>query len=494
MVAPELVLADPETIAKYQPVIGLEVHIQLKTNTKIFSPSSHEFGNAPNTQTDPVVLGLPGALPVLNRQAVAQGIRAALAVNCRINRKSVFARKNYFYPDLPKGYQISQFDEPLAEDGWVDIELEDGTKKRIGVTRLHLEEDAGKNTHDGYRDSDRYSYVDLNRAGAPLAEIVSEPDMRSAEEAFAYLTALKQLVQFSGASDCDMEKGQLRCDANISVMLKGQEEFGTRAEIKNVNSFRFVKMAIEYEIARQVAIVDAGGTIVQETRLFNNTTGETSSMRSKEEAHDYRYFPEPDLPPLIVEDEWLTEIRDAMPELPPAKRKRFVEDYGISEYDATVLIASRAISDYFETAATASGDAKTTAKFVQGDLAGALNAAEKSITDSPISAERLAELVKLRSDGTLSSKLAKEVFAKMFENGKSAPEIIESEGLKQISDTGELEKIIDEIIANNMRQVETYRGGKTGVLGFFVGQVMKATRGQANPKAVNELLTKKLAG
>ena len=494
MVAPELVLADPETIAKYQPVIGLEVHVQLKTNTKIFSPSSHEFGNDANTQTDPVVLGLPGALPVLNRQAVAQGIRASIAVNCRINRKSVFARKNYFYPDLPKGYQISQFDEPLAEDGWVDIELEDGTKKRIGVTRLHLEEDAGKNTHDGYRDSDSYSYVDLNRAGAPLAEIVSEPDMRSAEEAFAYLTALKQLVKFSGASDCDMEKGQLRCDANISVRLKGQEEFGTRAEVKNVNSFRFVKMAIEYEIARQVAIVDAGGTIVQETRLFNNTTGETSSMRSKEEAHDYRYFPEPDLPPLIVEDAWLTKIRDAMPELPPAKRKRFVEDYGISEYDATVLIASREISDYFETAATASRDAKTTAKFVQGDLAGALNAAEKSIGESPISAEGLAELVKLRSDGTLSSKLAKEVFAKMFESGKSATEIIESEGLKQISDTGELEKIIDEIIANNMRQVETYRGGKTGVLGFFVGQVMKATRGQANPKAVNELLNKKLAG
>lgn len=494
MVAPEIVLADPETIAKYQPVIGLEVHVQLKTNTKIFSPSSHEFGNDPNTQTDPVVLGLPGALPVLNRQAVAQGIRASLAVNCRINRKSVFARKNYFYPDLPKGYQISQFDEPLAENGWVDIELEDGTKKRIGVTRLHLEEDAGKNTHDGFRDSDSFSYVDLNRAGAPLAEIVSEPDMRSAEEAFAYLTAIKQLVQFSGASDCDMEKGQLRCDANVSVMIKGQEEFGTRAEVKNVNSFRFVKMAIEFEIARQVAHIEAGGTVVQETRLFNNTTGETSSMRSKEEAHDYRYFPEPDLPPLIVEDEWLAEIRDAMPELPPAKRQRFVDDYGLSEYDATVLIASKEVSDFFETAATASGDPKTTANFVQGDLLGALNTAEKSITESPISAEGMAELVKLRGDGTLSSKLAKEVFLKMFETGKSASDIIESEGLKQISDTGELEKIIDEIIAKNAGQVATYRGGKTGVLGFFVGQVMKATRGQANPKAVNELLLKKLAG
>ena len=494
MLATEVVLADLETIAKYEVVIGLEVHVQLKTATKIFSPSSHEFGNDPNTQTDPVVLGLPGALPVLNRAAVEQGIRASLAINCRINRKSVFARKNYFYPDLPKGYQISQFDEPLAERGWVDIELEDGTAKRIGVTRLHLEEDAGKNTHDGYRDSDQYSYVDLNRAGAPLAEIVSEPDMRSSDEAFAYLTALKQLVQFSGASDCDMEKGQLRCDVNISVRPKGQKELGTRAEVKNVNSFRFAKAAIEYEIARQVAIVEGGGTIVQETRLFNNATGETTSMRSKEEAHDYRYFPEPDLPPLIVDDKWLAEIRDSMPELPPAKRKRFVDEYGVSEYDARVLIASKDTSDFFETAAKLSGDPKLVANWVQGELTGALNAAEKSVADSPISAESLAELLKLLADGTLSSKLAKDVFGKMFASGKSAAEIIEAEGLKQISDTGELEKIIDGIIAANPGQVETYRGGKTGILAFFVGQVMKATRGQANPKAVNELLVKKLAG
>ncbi len=488
-----LPIADPDTIAKYEPVIGLEVHVQLKTQTKIFSPSSHEFGNEANTQTDPVVLGLPGALPVLNRDAVAQGVRASLAINCKINRKSVFARKNYFYPDLPKGYQISQFDEPLAGHGFIDIDLEDGTRKRIGVTRLHLEEDAGKTIHDGFRDSDQYSYVDLNRAGAPLAEIVSEPDMRSAEEAFAYLTEVKQALEFAGVSDCDMEKGQLRCDANVSVRPKGQEEFGVKAEIKNVNSFRYVRMAIEFEIARQVAVIEAGGQVRQETRLFNNTTGETSSMRSKEEAHDYRYFPEPDLPPLLVSEEWERSIAETMPELPRRKRERLASEYGISDYDARVLALSVETADYFEIAAKASGDAKTTANWVQGDLAGALNGAGKTITESPVSAENLAEMVKLLGDGTLSSKLAKEVFAKMFESGRTASEIIEAEGLKQISDSGALEAMIDEILANNPKQVETYRGGKTGILGFFVGQVMKQTKGQANPAMVNELLTKKLA-
>ena len=494
MAAADVLIADPETVAKYEPVIGLEVHVQLKTITKIFSGSSHEFGNEPNTQTDPVVLGLPGALPVLNRAVVEQGVRASLAINCRVNRKSVFARKNYFYPDLPKGYQISQFDEPLAEHGWVDVELEDGSAKRIGVTRLHLEEDAGKNIHDGYRDSDRYSYVDLNRAGAPLAEIVSEPDMRSADEAFAYLTELKQAMQFAGVSDCDMEKGQLRCDANVSVRLKGADKFGVKAEIKNVNSFRFAKMAIEYEVARQVAVLESGGQVRQETRLFNSVTGETASMRSKEEAHDYRYFPEPDLPPLIVDDEWRERIAASMPEMPRAKRERFMSEYGLSEYDARTLSAAKETADYFERVAQACGEAKTAANWVQGDLAGALNAAGKTIDASPISAENLAELLKLVVDGTLSSKLAKQVFAKMFETGKTAPQIVEAEGLKQISDTGELEKIIDDLLAKSQSQVETYRGGKTSVLGFFVGQVMKATRGQANPKAVNELLRKKLDG
>ena len=494
MPAGEIAIADPETVAKYEPVIGLEVHVQLKTRTKIFSGSSHEFGNPANTQTDPVVLGLPGALPVLNRAAVEQGIKASLAINCKVNERSVFARKNYFYPDLPKGYQISQYDEPLAEHGVIEIDLEDGSTKTIGVTRLHLEEDAGKTIHDGFRDSNQYSYVDLNRAGAPLAEIVSEPDMRSGEEAFAYLTELKQILEFAGVSDCDMEKGQLRCDANVSVRLKGAEKFGTKAEIKNVNSFRFAKMAIEYEIARQVAVLESGGQVKQETRLFNAATGETASMRSKEEAHDYRYFPEPDLPPLVVSEEWRERIRASMPELPRAKRRRFVVAYGLSDYDARVLSATGAVAHYFEEVAKSSGDAKAAANWVQGDLAGALKAAELEIGASPVSAQRLAELIRLLGDGTLSSKLAKEVFAKMFESGKTAAEVIEAEGLKQISDTGELESIIDELIDKNPKQVEMYRGGKTTILGYFVGQVMKATKGQANPQVVNEILERKLTG
>ncbi len=487
-------VADLQTAAKYEAVIGLEVHVQLKTKTKIFSGSSHEFGNPANTQTDPVVLGLPGALPVLNREAVAQGIRASLAINCEVNRRSVFARKNYFYPDLPKGYQISQFDEPLAEHGWLDVDLEDGSTSRIAITRLHLEEDAGKNIHDGFSDSDQYSYVDLNRAGAPLAEIVSEPDIRSAEEAQAYLTGLKQILEFAGVSDCDMEKGQLRCDANVSIRPHGQEELGTKAEIKNLNSFRFVRMAIDYEIARQVGVVESGGRVKQETRLYNVQTGETVSMRSKEEAHDYRYFPEPDLPPLIVSDEWKQELAASLPEMPRAKRQRFVEQYGLSDYDAQVLSLANETAQYFEEAAAASGDAKAAANWVQGDLMGALNAAERKIADSPIGAADLGELIKLIGDGTLSGKLAKDVFAKMFDSGKSAAEIVEAEGLRQISDTGELESIIAEVLANNAKQVETYRGGKTSVIGYFVGQVMKATRGQANPKVVNELLRKQLDG
>ena len=486
-------LADQATIAGYEPVIGLEVHVQLKTATKIFSSSSHAFGNAPNTQTDPVVLGLPGALPVLNREAVGLALRAALAIHCRVNGYSQFARKNYFYPDLPKGYQISQYDHPLAEHGWLDIQA-DGDSKRVGITRLHLEEDAGKTIHDGFPDSQRYSYVDLNRAGAPLCEIVSEPDLRSADEAVAYLSELKLLMQFAGASDCDMEKGQLRCDANVSVRRRGSEQFGTRCEIKNLNSFRFVKQAIQYEIARQAALVENGGTVVQETRLFNTASGSTASMRGKEDSHDYRYFPEPDLPPLIVSDEWLRMIREAMPELPPAMRKRFVADYGLSDYDAKVLTLSAATAAYFEATARAAGNPKAASNWVQGELMGALNAAGKGIEDCPVQAAALGELVALVEKGTLSGKLGKEVFAKMFDSGKTAPEIIAAEGLRQISDADELGRIIDEVLARSERQVQQYRAGKQGVIGYFVGQVMKATRGQANPKLVNQLLRAALDG
>lgn len=491
MTASEVGLADPATIAKYEPVIGLEVHVQLKTKTKIFSHSTHRFGRQPNSQTDPVVLGLPGALPVLNEEAVSLAVRASLAVNCRVNGFSRFARKNYFYPDLPKGYQISQFDQPLAERGWLDIQL-NGVSKRIGVTRLHMEEDAGKTIHDGFSDSRRYSYVDLNRAGAPLCEIVSEPDLRSPEEAVAYLNELKLLMQFAGASDCDMEKGQLRCDANISVRPVGAKEFGTRCEIKNLNSFRFVKQAILYEIARQCAVVDSGGTVYQETRLFNTVTGTTSSMRGKEDSHDYRYFPEPDLPPLVISSERLEAIRAALPELPPAMRTRFTKEYALSDYDARVLTLSAATGAYYERAAKASGNPKAAANWVQGELMGALNASGKEIGDSPVTAERLGELVALISKGTLSGKLAKQVFAKMFATGKPAQRIVDEEGLRQISDTSQLDGIIEDVLARSAKQVAQYRGGKKSVIGYFVGQVMKATRGQANPRLANQLLRKKL--
>ena len=491
MLVQEAGLADAQTIARYQPVIGLEVHVQLKTRTKIFSHSTHRFGRPPNSQTDPVVLGLPGALPVLNEQAVVLATKAAMAINCEVNGYSQFARKNYFYPDLPKGYQISQYDRPLAERGWLDIHV-DGRSKRIFITRLHMEEDAGKTVHDGFSDSHRYSYVDLNRAGAPLCEIVSEPDMRSADEAVAYLNELKLVVQFAGASDCDMEKGQLRCDANISVRLAGSEKLGTRCEIKNLNSFRYVKQAIQYEVARQVALVESGGTVHQETRLFNTVTGVTSSMRGKEDSHDYRYFPEPDLPPLILSEERLAAIRAELPELPANMRARFISEYGLSEYDARVLTLTVASARYFEEVSAVSGNPKAAANWVQGDLSGALNAAGKDFVDSPVRASQLGELVKLIDDGTLSGKLAKEVFAKMFDSGKSAAEVIEAEGLRQISDTDQLEGIIGKVLARSEKQVAQYRGGKTGVIGFFVGQVMKATRGQANPKLVNQLLRKAL--
>lgn len=429
-------------------------------------------------------------MPVLSRQAVELAMSAAIALRCRINSFSRFARKNYFYPDLPKGYQISQYDEPLAEHGYVDILS--GGKKRVGVTRVHMEDDAGKSIHDGFNDSDRYTYVDLNRSGTPLIEIVSEPDMRSPDEAYAYLTDLKQMMQYVGVSECDMEKGQLRCDANVSVRLRGAEKLGTKAEVKNLNSFRFLKMALEHEIERQVELVDSGGKVVQETRLYNAETGRTVGMRSKEHAHDYRYFPEPDLVPLRVSEHWLNEVKSKLPELPADRRERFVTEYGVREYDAQVLTLTRETGDYFEAAAKVSGDGRATANWVTGDLMGLLRAAGKEIAESPVAGEDIGELVALINKGELSGKLAKEILPKMFESGDSARAVMDREGLKQISDTGALETIVDDVISANPKQVEQYKNGKIAVMGFLVGQVMKASRGQANPASVSAVLKEKL--
>ena len=491
MLPTTMALPSPDVIARYEPVIGLEVHVQLATATKIFCGCPTGFGAPPNTNVCPVCLGMPGALPVLNRAAVELAIKAGLALNCSIRSQSRFARKNYFYPDLPKGYQISQYDEPLAEHGYVDITVEGGSK-RIGITRIHMEDDAGKSIHDGFKDSDRYSYVDLNRSGTPLIEIVSEPDMRSSEEAYAFLTAVKQVLQFTEVSTCDMEKGHLRCDANVSVRPRGAEKFGTKAEVKNLNSFRFLREALDYEIGRQIAVLESGGRVVQETRLYNPGTGETAGMRSKEEAHDYRYFPEPDLVPLRVGEQWLAQVRATMPELPAKKRDRFITSYKLREYDADWLTQTRAVSEYYETSVNISGDPKGTANWIMGDLAGMLKAAGKDISDSPVSAESLGELVKLSTAGQISGKIAKDVFAKMFSTGDAPGVIIEREGLKQISDTGALEKIIADVIAANPKQVEQYKGGKTTVLNFLVGQAMKVTRGQANVAVITDLLKQKL--
>ncbi len=481
-------VASPEQIAKYEPVIGLEVHVQLSTRTKIFCGCPTAFGAPPNTNVCPVCLGLPGALPVLNRLAVEMAIKAGLALRCRVNTTSRFARKNYFYPDLPKGYQISQYELPVAEQGWVEVE-----GKRIGITRVHMEDDAGKSMHEGFRDSDQYTYVDLNRTGTPLIEIVTEPDLRTSGEAFAFLTELKQALQYIGVSACDMEKGQLRCDANVSVRLKGAETFGTKAEVKNLNSFRFVKMAIDHEIARQVAVLESGGRIEQESRLYNPDLDETFGMRSKEHAHDYRYFPEPDLVPLRIGDEWMARIQAEMVELPAGRRARFIRDYGLREYDAQVLTATRDLSDFFEAAAKASGDPRAAANWVMGDLAAALKEAGQNIADSPVTPERLGELIALIGKGEVTGKLAKDVFPKMFATGDAPRDIMEREGLKAMSDSGALEKIVDEIVAANPKQVEQYKGGKTTVLAFFVGQAMKATRGQADPQAVGEILKSRMA-
>ena len=477
---------------KYEPVIGLEVHVQLLTATKIFCGCSTAFGAPPNTNVCPVCLGLPGALPVLNRKAVEFAVLAAQALNCQVRETSIFARKNYFYPDLPKGYQISQYDKPLAEHGYINIPAGTGTK-RIGITRLHLEEDAGKSVHEGFPDSASNSYIDLNRSGTPLIEIVSEPDMRNPDEAFHYLTLLKEIILYTGVSDCNMEEGSLRCDANVSVRPKGQEKFGAKAEIKNVNSFRFIRDALEYEIERQIEVIEGGGRIEQETRLYNPGEGKTYSMRSKEQAHDYRYFPEPDLLPLVVDARRQEEIRSMLPELPEARRRRMVTQYGITEYDAGVLTASKSLADQFEEAAKAAKSAKRVANLVQSELMGRLKARGLEIEKSPISMKGVAMSADLLEANTISSKILKDLYDKAFASGEDFPVVYEREKPQQITDTSAIEKIIDEVLAANPKQLEQYRAGKTTVMGFFVGQVMKASKGQASPALVNQLLQKKLS-
>jgi aspartyl-tRNA(Asn)/glutamyl-tRNA(Gln) amidotransferase subunit B len=477
--------------SKYEAVIGLEVHVQLLTVTKIFCSCSTRFGDPPNTNVCPVCLGLPGALPVLNRRAVEFAVLAAMALGCRVNETSIFARKNYFYPDLPKGYQISQYDKPLAEFGGIEIVTAAGTKK-IGITRLHLEEDAGKSLHEGFADSAETTAIDLNRSGVPLIEIVSEPDIASPAEAYEYLTRLKEIILYTGVSDCNMEEGSLRCDANVSVRPRGQKPFGTKTEIKNVNSFRFIREALEYEIDRQIGIVESGGTITQETRLYNSAEGKTYGMRSKEQAHDYRYFPEPDLLPLVVDEKWQAKIRSMLPELPEARRKRMIADYGITDYDAQVLTATKSFADQFEAAAIAAKNPKRVANLVQGELMGRLKAKGLEIERSPISMKGVALSADLVESGAISGKMLKDLYDLSFERNQDFGSVYEKEKPQQITDSSTIEKIIDEIIATNPKQVEQYRAGKKTVIGFFVGQAMKASKGQANPQMVNDLLAKKL--
>src|SRR3954464_3141909 len=474
-------------VTNYEPVIGLEVHVQLLTASKIFCGCSTTFGAPPNTNVCSVCLGLPGACPVFNKKAVDFAVRAAMALNCTVNETSIFARKNYFYPDLPKGYQISQFDKPLAEHGFIELKIS-GATKRIGITRLHMEEDAGKSMHEGFADSADKSYIDLNRSGVPLIEIVSAPDMRTADEAYEYLTRLKEIILYTGVSDVNMEEGSLRCDANISLRPRGQEKFGTKAEVKNVNSFRFIKQALEYEIERQAEVLSSGGTIAQETRLYNSGEGKTYSMRSKEQAHDYRYFPEPDLLPLLVDAKWQAEIRAELPELPEALRARLVKEYGITEQDAGVRPATRSRSDQFEKAAKAAKNPKRVANLVQGELMGRLKAKDLEIDHSPVSMKGVAMSADLVESGAISSKILKDLYDKAFASGEDFPTVYEREKPQQITDVAALEKIIDEIIAANPKQVEQFRAGKTTIVGFFVGQVMKASKGQAKPELVNELL------
>ncbi len=472
--------------SNWEAVIGLEIHAQLLTESKMFSADSAAFGGADNEYTSPVSLGMPGALPTINRRGIEYAIRMGLALNCNIRTRSIFSRKNYFYPDLPKGYQISQFDEPICEKGYVDIYL-DGQPKRIGVTRAHLEEDAGKSTHHG-----DYSLINLNRAGVPLLEIVSEPDIRTAQEAAEYARTVRNILRYLGVCDGNLEEGSMRCDCNVSVRKVGESKFGTKVELKNINSFRFVEKAIDYEIARQISSIESGERIMQETRLYDSTKNRTYSMRSKEEAHDYRYFPDPDLLPLEFEQAWVEQIRKTLPELPLEKAKRFQAQYGLPEYDALVLTQERAVAEYFEKVANLSGNAKASSNWIMVELMRELKESEKSIEEQKISAERLAELIQLIDKGTISGKIAKTVFAEMWAQGGQPGEIVKTKGLVQVTDKSSIEKWVDDVIHANPNQVNEYRAGKDKLFGFFVGQIMKVSKGQANPDLVNQLLKEKL--
>jgi aspartyl-tRNA(Asn)/glutamyl-tRNA(Gln) amidotransferase subunit B len=471
---------------EFETVIGLEVHVELKTASKIFSASPNQFGAEPNTNTNMVDLGMPGVLPVLNKKAVEYGMKAAMAINCEVATHTKFDRKNYFYPDNPKAYQISQFDQPIGEHGWIEIEV-NGYTKKIGITRIHLEEDAGKLNH-----GDGYSLVDYNRQGTPLVEIVSEPDIRTPDEAYAYLEKLKSIIQYTGVSDCKMEEGSLRCDANISIRPVGQKEFGTKTELKNLNSFNFVRKGLEYEEKRQREVVSAGGTIDQETRRFDEATGTTILMRVKEGSDDYRYFPEPDLMGLYIDDEWKARIRAEIPELPDARQKRYVEELGLPLYDAKVLTATREMADFFEAAIKAGAEAKPASNWIMGDVSAYLNAEQKELADISLTPESLAEMIQLIDNGTISSKIAKTVFKELIENGGSAAQIVKEKGLVQISDEGALLKIVSEILDANPQSIEDFKNGKNKAVGFLVGQIMKATKGQANPQMVNKILNEEI--
>jgi aspartyl-tRNA(Asn)/glutamyl-tRNA(Gln) amidotransferase subunit B len=470
-------------------VIGLEVHVQLSTQSKLFSGSATKFGAEPNTQANIYDLALPGTLPVMNKEVLRMAVSFGLAIDAEIGKRSVFDRKNYFYPDLPKGYQVSQLDFPTVGKGSLTIEMEDGSEKVIGVTRAHIEEDAGKSLHEDFQGM---TGIDLNRAGTPLLEIVSEPDLRSAKEAVAYLKKLHSIILYLGISDGNMAQGSMRCDANVSVRKKGETEFGTRAEIKNINSFRFVEKAINHEVERQIDLIEDGGRVVQETRLYDSELNETRSMRSKEVANDYRYFPEPDLLPVVIDDAYIEAVKATMPELPNAKRVRFVSEHGLSDYDAGVLTADRAMAEYFETVVNACGDAKLAANWVSVDLLGLLNKADKSIDESPVSPEQLGQLIARIKDNTISGKIAKTVFEAMAEGEGDVDQIIEKKGLKQVTDTGALESLVEEVITSNPDQVEQFRSGKEQVFGYLVGQAMKLSKGKANPGQVNKLLREKL--
>ncbi len=481
-----------ETLARYEPVIGLEVHVQLLTRTKIFCGCENRFGADPNTNICPVCIGLPGPLPVLNGKAVEFATLASLALHCEVRPRSIFARKNYFYPDLPKGYQISQYDKPLAEHGWIEVPTAGGGTKKIGITRVHMEEDAGKSLHEGFADSAARTYLDLNRCGTPLIEIVSDPDIRTPDEAFEYLTRLKEILLYTGVSDCNMEEGSLRCDANVSVRPRGQERFGTKAEVKNVNSFKFIRAALEYEIERQVEVIESGGKVVQETRLYNSDEGVTYSMRSKEQAHDYRYFPEPDLPPLALTPEFIAEMERRLPELPEARRRRMISEYDLNEQDARTLTASREFADRFEAAAKTAKNPRRVANVLLSEVGGRLKALGIEQKNSPVSMSGIVLAADLLDEGRISSKQMKQLMDVCFEKGVDFPAVYEREKPQQITDSSAIEKLIDEVIAANPKQVEQYRAGKKTVAGFFVGQVMRASKGQANPALLNELVVKKL--